>query len=131
MSDLDVESLSRKFSVFLQNSQRYRSLETGSSQIILVQDLPNTIGSSEFVSQARLKFQTTLTEFLISSRARYPVVLIVTESEVGAGEDFGYSSVYREGLTVNRLLGSGILSHPATTHITYNSLVFSDKDSIR
>lgn len=64
-------------------------------------------------------------------RVRYPVVLIVTESEVGKGEDFGYSSAYHEGLTVKGLLGDDILSHPATTHITYpHSRILSDVDSI-
>lgn len=129
---IEIESLSRKFSLFLQNSQRYTSLETGSSQLVLIQDLPNTIGSSSFVSQARFRFQSSLKEFLISSRVRYPVVLIVTESEVGAGEDFGYSSTYREGLTVKGLLGDEILNHPATTHITYSLPIFpSDKGSIQ
>ena len=52
------------------------------------------------------------------SRVRHPVILIVTESEVGAGEDFGYSSTYRDGLTVVGLLGDDILQSPATTHIT-------------
>jgi hypothetical protein len=118
---LDIKSLSRKFSIFLQNSQRYTSLESSSNQIVLIQDLPNTIGSSSFMAQARLQFQTSLKEFLMSSRVRHPVILIVTESEVGAGEDFGYSSTYREGLTVNGLLGNDILHHAATTHITYHS----------
>lgn len=72
------------------------------------------------MAQIRLKFKTSLKEFLMSSRVRYPVVLIVTESEVGTGEDFGYSSTYREGLTVKGLLGDDILHHSATTHITYH-----------
>src|SRR5438046_359312 len=67
---IEIESLSRKFSVFLQSSQRYTSIETSSNQIVLIQDLPNTIGSSSFVSQARLQLQTTLKEFLLSSRVR-------------------------------------------------------------
>lgn len=96
------------------------SLETGSSQLVLIQDLPNTIGSSSFVSQARFRFQSSLKEFLLSSRARHPVILIVTESEVGADEDFGYSSTYREGLSVKGLLGDEILNHPSTIHITYS-----------
>jgi cell cycle checkpoint protein len=119
---IETESLSRKFSLFLQSSQRYTSLETGSNHLVLIQDLPNTIGSSSFVSQTRFQFQSSLKEFLLSSRVRYPVVLIVTESEVGAGEDFGYSSTYREGLTVKGLLGDDILNHPAITHITYSIL---------
>jgi len=78
------------------------------------------------MAQARHLFQTSLREFLNSSRVQYPVVLIVTESEVGSGEDFGYSSTYRgEGLTVKGLLGDDILNHPATTHITYVSCVSS------
>lgn len=117
--------------MFLQNSQRYRSLEADSNQIILVQDLPNTIGSSEFVSQARKQFQASLKEFLMSSRSQYPVVFIVTESEVGSGEDFGYSSTWREGLNVRGLLGDDILNNPATTHITYCPFVFSDEGLIR
>ena len=121
----EIQSLSKKFSTFLQNSQRYTSLESATHQIVLIQDLPNTIGSSTFMSQARQLFQNSLREFLGSARARYPAVLIVTESEVGSGEDFGYS------LTVNGLLGSDILNHPATTHITYISVIlFSKADSI-
>ena len=78
------------------------------------------------MAQARHLFQTSLREFLSSSRVRYPVVLIVTESEVGSGEDLGYSSTYRgEGLTVKGLLGDDILKHPATTHITYVSCISS------
>ena len=122
----EFQSLSRKFSTFLQNSQRYTSLESAAHQIILIQDLPNTIGSSTLMSQARRLFQTSLREFLSSSRVRYPVVLVVTESEIGSGEDFGYSSKYRgEGLSVKGLLGDDILSHPATTHITYFHLNLS------
>lgn len=96
------------------------------NQIILIQDLPNTIGSSPFVAQARQQFQNSLKDVLISPRVRYPVVLIVTESEVGAAsEDFGYSSsTFRdESLTVKNLLGDDILNHAATTHITYGSFL--------
>lgn len=74
------------------------------------------------MSQARHLFQTSLREFLSSPRVRYPVVIVVTESEVGAGEDFGYASTYRgEGLTVKGLLGDDVLNHRSTTHITYIS----------
>ena len=118
---IEIQSLSRKFAAFLQSSQRYGSLETSSNQIVLVQDLPNTIGSSSLVSQARLQFQTSLKVFLLSSRVRHPVVLIVTESELGSGEDFGYSSTFREGLTVRGLLGDDILKNAGTSHITYVS----------
>jgi hypothetical protein len=72
------------------------------------------------MAHARNLFQNALKEFLMSMRVRYPVVLIVTESEVGSGEDFGYSSTYHEGLTVRGLLGDDILNHPATTHISYH-----------
>ena len=121
----DIESLSRKFSTFLQNSQRYASLEEGSDQLILIQDLPNTIGSSPLVARVRQLFRNAIKEFLLSSRVRFPVALVVTESEVGSGEDLGYSSTYRgEGLTVKGLLGDEILQHNGATHIKYISDLF-------
>jgi cell cycle checkpoint protein len=105
----------------LQASQRYASLDSTTNQLVLIQDLPNTIGSSPLVARARAQFQTTLKEFLASSRVKYPVILIVTESELGSGEDFGYSSTQRDGLTVRGLLGD-ILDHQGTSHITYNPI---------
>jgi hypothetical protein len=86
---------------------------------VFIQDLPNTFGSSSFVGQVRKQFQNAFKEFLASGRTRYPVILIVTESEVGSGEDLGYSSSSRDGLTVQHLLGDEILTHRATTHIAY------------
>jgi cell cycle checkpoint protein len=124
----EIDSLSKKFSVFLQTSQRYASLDSSNQnqkQIILIQDLPNTIGSSNLISQARHIFQTSLKQFLASSRVRYPVILIITESEIGSGEDFGYASNHRESLTVKSLLGDDILTNPATTHISYSHHVKS------
>lgn len=124
---VEIDSLSKKFSVFLQSSQRYASLDSSQNQkqIILIQDLPNTIGSSNLISQARHIFQTSLKQFLASSRVRYPVILIITESEIGSGEDFGYASNHRESLTVKSLLGDDILNNPATTHISYSPHVKS------
>src|SRR5205085_10205743 len=61
----------------------------------------------------------TLKQILLSTRAQFPVVLIITESEVGAGEDFGYSSGFREGLSVKSVLGEEILTHRGTNHIMY------------
>jgi cell cycle checkpoint protein len=124
---VEIDSLSKKFSVFLQTSQRYASLDSNKNQkqIILIQDLPNTIGSSNLISQARHIFQTSLKQFLASSRVRYPVILIITESEIGSGEDFGYASNHRESLTVKSLLGDDILTNPATTHISYSPHVRS------
>lgn len=118
----DYESLSRKFALFLQGSQRAALDGDAAGQIVLIQDLPNTFGSSSFVAQVRTQFQNAFKEFLASGRTRYPVVLVVTESEVGSGEDFGYSSSSRDGLTVQHLLGDEILNHRATTHITYHRL---------
>lgn len=120
---VDIESLSRKFSTFLLHSQRYGSLDTtspNSKQLILIQDLPNTIGSSAVISQSRSIFQSSLKQILVSPRAQYPVILVITESEIGnGGEDFGYSAGFRhEGLSVKSVLGDEILAHPATTHIT-------------
>jgi cell cycle checkpoint protein len=106
----------------LQNSQRYGSLDTSSNHIVLIQDLPNTTGSSAYVSRARYLFQTSLQECIFSARSRNPVVFIVTESEVGSGEDFGYSSSQREGLYVRSVLGDEILNHPATSHIVFNPI---------
>jgi len=61
-----------------------------------------------------------LKEFLASPQVRYPVVLIVTESEIASGEDLGYSSASRDGgISVQRLLGEELLNHRATTHIMY------------
>lgn len=125
----EVESMSRKFSTFLRNSQRYATLEEGSNQLILIQDLPNTIGSSLLVAEVRQLFRNAMKEFLLSSRVRFPVILIVTESEVGSGEDLGYSSSYRgEGLTVKGVLGDEVLQHNGTTHITYTSVLLSSHE---
>jgi cell cycle checkpoint protein len=88
---------------------------------VLIQDLPNTIGSSPLVAHVRHLFQKSLKAFLASSRVKYPVVLVITESEMGSGEDLGNSSTYREGLTVRSLLGD-ILDHQGTTHITFNPI---------
>jgi hypothetical protein len=52
---------------------------------------------------------------------RFPVVLLVTESEVGVDEDLGYSS-FRQGYTVKGLLGDDILLHAATSHITFRPI---------
>ena len=83
------------------------------------------MGGSTFTARARMQFQTVLKEFLASPRVRYPVILIVTESEIGSGEDFGYSCLSRDsGLSVQRLLGDELLNHRATTHITYPGSVF-------
>ena len=79
------------------------------------------------MSEARRMFQNAFKEFLQSSRARYPVVLIITESELGNADDYGYASTYREGYTVRSLLGDTILNHPATSHITYPYFWLSDK----
>jgi hypothetical protein len=115
----DYESLSRKFALFLEGSQRAALDGKAAGQIVLIQDLLNTFGSSSFVGQIRMQFQNAFKEFLASGRTRYPVVLVVTESEVGSGEDFGYSSSSRDGLTVQHLLGDEILNNRAATHITY------------
>jgi cell cycle checkpoint protein len=119
---VEIDSLSRKFSAFLNASQRYASLDSSSKQMVLVQDLPNTIGASVLVTRTRQLFQTSLKEFLVSMRVKHPVVLVVTESEMRSDEDFGYSTTYREGLTVKGLLGDDILLHPGTTHITFNPI---------
>jgi len=126
MLNIEIESLSRKFSNFLQTSQRYASLDSDARQLIFIQDIPNTIGSSALVSQARRLFQSSIKEFLLSPRVRHPIVLVVTETEAGSGDEFGYSSTYNEGLTVRSLLGDDILNHRATSHITYIILLRTD-----
>jgi hypothetical protein len=111
--NIELESLSHKFTVFLQSSQRYASLDSNSKQLILIQDIPNTIGSSSFVSQARHVFQTTLKEFLMSSRVRFSCY--PCRYRIGSRLGRGYSLFIREGFTVKGLLGDDILLHPATS----------------
>ena len=125
---VDIESLSRKFSTFLLHSQRYGSLDSPPpstsdprKQLILIQDLPNTtMGSTTSLAHSKSLFLSSLQQILVSPRAKYPVVLIVTESEISSFDDVGYGSGFRgDGLSVRSVLGDEILSHPATSHIMY------------
>lgn len=126
--DREADSLAQKFERFLAISDKYSALDFGHGsdntddqrrKIILVEDLPNTFSSSSSTSSAKLTFQNSIKRYLASPRNKYPLVLIVTETEP-RGEDGDWRR--SDAMSVRNLLTREILDSQNASQIAFNDV---------
>lgn len=124
--DRDTDSLAQKFERFLAVSDKYSTLDFGQGythdtkrKIILIEDLPNTFSSSSGTSSAKLAFQETLKRYLASPLHKYPLILIITETEP-RGEDNDWRC--SDAMSLRTLMTREILDSPNCKQIQFNDI---------
>lgn len=114
-TDRDAESLAHQFDRFLSVSDKYSVLDFGvqaEKKIVVVEDIPNTFSSDNSAARA---FQSSVSQYLASSRHKYPLIIIVTETEP-RGDD------WRDGMNVRTLFNRDILDSSKCHQITFNEV---------
>ncbi|GAO51700.1 Rad17-domain-containing protein [Saitoella complicata NRRL Y-17804] len=138
--EIDHDSLSRKFSDFINRGDRYSSLEFAPSarpdnafvtpptstppdsissadrpKVILIEDIPNTFTTA---TNSKRAFQEAISSYLLSPRQKYPMILIITETEPRGTEDTWSSR--NDVMSARTLLTREILENRYVDVITFN-----------
>ncbi|BFZ62201.1 RFC checkpoint protein Rad17 [Saitoella coloradoensis] len=138
--EIDYDSLSRKFSDFINRGDRYSSLEFAPSarpgsavvtpptstppdttlsvdrpKVVLIEDIPNTFTTA---TNSKKAFQEAISSYLLSPRQKYPMILIITETEPRGTEDTWGSR--NDVMSARTLLTRDILENPYVDVITFN-----------
>ncbi|CCG83193.1 Cell cycle checkpoint protein rad17 [Taphrina deformans PYCC 5710] len=124
----EADGLAQKFERFLAISDKYSALDFGQGytladgnrrKVIVVEDIPNTFSSNSSVSSAKAAFQSSIMRYLSSPRNRYPLILIITETEPrGEGGDWSRS----DAMSTRTLLTREILDARNCTQIVFNDV---------
>ncbi|KAG4303667.1 hypothetical protein PCK1_000185 [Pneumocystis canis] len=123
---LDYQSLVSKFENFLLISKRYSSLDFGvpkdssNTKVILIEDLPNIYTSSYDTPNKENDFQLAILRYILSSRNKYPLVLIITELDFKEFEETNSRKI--QGLHMRSLLGKAIIESEKVIQINFNPI---------
>lgn len=124
----EADSLAQKFDRFLSISDKYAILDFGQGgtdevdlrrKVIVVEDIPNTFSSSSGSSAAKLAFQDSIRRYLSSPRNKYPLILIITETEP-RGEDGDWRR--SDAMSMRTLTTREILEARNCSQITFNEI---------